>query len=223
MVCNALFLKLCRGYSSQPHAAIDHICQIHSDRDGNQVASMVQAYFQQLMGAAQPFSSHREFPVSVCARFQEGLDPHLQTGFCRYFPQHSVVQLLNTTNQQKTLQAMLQAAQQAKDDLHTVQRVAQEVVGMSQAFHASATGGLQTAASAFPSQAKKTLTCYSLDRNLPAVSHSPCGGGTQCPWSCFGCGGPHPYSKFCANEGHVIICPNRDNPGVRKNADRNIE
>jgi hypothetical protein len=107
-VCNALFLELCPGYSSQPHAAIDHICQIHSDRNRNQVASTVQAYFQQLMGAARPFSSHRDFPVSACARFQEGLDPHLQTGFCWYFPQHSVVQLLNATHQQKTLQAMLQ-------------------------------------------------------------------------------------------------------------------
>jgi hypothetical protein len=46
IVCNALFLKLCPGYSSQPHAAIDHIRQMHTDRDGNQVASTVQAYFQ---------------------------------------------------------------------------------------------------------------------------------------------------------------------------------
>ncbi len=46
MVCNALFLKLCPGYSSQPHAAINHIRQIHTDNDGNQVASTVQAYFQ---------------------------------------------------------------------------------------------------------------------------------------------------------------------------------
>jgi hypothetical protein len=34
MVCNALFLELCPGYSSQPHAAIDHICQMHTDCDG---------------------------------------------------------------------------------------------------------------------------------------------------------------------------------------------
>jgi hypothetical protein len=40
-VCIALFLKLCPGYLSQPHAAIDHICQIHVDHNGNQVASTV--------------------------------------------------------------------------------------------------------------------------------------------------------------------------------------
>jgi hypothetical protein len=110
-VYNALFLKLCPGYSSQPHAAIVHIRQIHVDRNGNQVASTVQAYFQQLMGAARLFSSQRDFPVSVCAKFQDGLNPHLLTGFRRYFPVYSVVQSLNATHQRKTLQSMLQAAQ----------------------------------------------------------------------------------------------------------------
>jgi hypothetical protein len=177
MVCNTLFLELCLGYSSQPHTAIDHIHQIHSDSNGNQVASLVQAYFQQLMGAAWPFSSQWDFPVSVCARFQEGLDPRLQTGFHWYFPQHSVVQLLNMTHQRKTLQAMLQAAQQAKDNLHAIQCIAREAVGMSQAFNASATGGLQPVAGAFPSQAETTLTRYSSDSKLQAASHPPCGGG----------------------------------------------
>ncbi len=214
-VCNALFLELCPGYSSQPHAAIDHIRQMHTDRDGNQVASTVQAYFQQLMGAARPFSSQQDFPVSVCAKFQEGLDPRLQIGFRRYFPAHSVVQLLNATHWQKMLQTMLQAAQQAEDDLHTVQHITREVVGMSQAFHAGATGGIQTVAGAFPSQANTMLTHYSSNGKLQAASHPLRGGGLQHPWLCFGCGGPHPYSEFCGNEGHVIICPNKDNPGVR--------
>jgi hypothetical protein len=120
------------------------------------------------MGAAWPFSSQHDFPVSVCAWFQEGLDPHIKTGFCWYFPQHSVVQLLNATHQRKTLQAMLQAAQQAEDNLHAIQCIAREAVGMSQAFHASATGGLQTIAGAFPSQAATTLACYSSDSKLQA-------------------------------------------------------
>jgi hypothetical protein len=94
-VCYTLFLELCPGYCSQPHAAIDHIHQIHTDYDGNQVISLVQAYFQQLMGAAHPFSSYREFPVSVCARFQDDLDPRLQTGFRCYFPQRCIVQSLS--------------------------------------------------------------------------------------------------------------------------------
>jgi hypothetical protein len=67
------------------------------------------------------------------------------------------------------------------------------------------------------------LTRYSSNGKSQAASHPPCGGGLQHPWSCFGCVGPHPYSEFCGNEGHVIICPNKDNPGVRENAACNIE
>jgi hypothetical protein len=118
---------------------------------------------------------------------------------------------------------MLQAAQQAENDLHAVQRIAREVVGMSQAFHASTTGGIQTVAGTFPSQAETALMGYSGDSKSQAASHLLRGGGLQHPWSCFGCGGPHPYSEICGNEGHVIICPNKDNPGVRENAACNIE
>ncbi len=161
-VWNTMFLELCPGYSMQPHAAIDHIRQVHTDRDGNHVVSMVQAYFQQLMGAACPFSSQRDFPVSLCACFQEGLDIRLQTGYRWYFLQHSLVQLLNATHQWKTLQAMLQAAQQAKDDLLSVQRVAREAMGLSQAFHAGAVaGGPPPTAGVYPSQAEKTMQGYS--------------------------------------------------------------
>jgi hypothetical protein len=68
-VWNTMFLELCPGYSMQSHATIEHFHQVHFDRDGNQVISMVQAFFQQLMDAACPFSRHRDFPVSVCAQF----------------------------------------------------------------------------------------------------------------------------------------------------------
>ncbi len=157
-VWHTMFLELCPSYSMQPHAAIDHIRQVLTDRDGNQVVSTVQAYFQQLMGAACPFSGQRDFPVSLCACFQDGLDTRLQTGCRRYFPQHSIVQLLNAAHQKKTLQAMLQAAQQAEDDLLAVQCVAQEAMGLSQAFHAGAVaGGATQIIGAYPSQAEQTL------------------------------------------------------------------
>jgi hypothetical protein len=189
------------------------------DRNGNQVGSLVQAYFP-----ACPFSSHRDFPMSLCAQFQDGLDPCLQTSYHCYFPQHGAIQLLNTTHQQKTLQAMLQATQQAKDDLHAIQRVAWEAVGMSQAFHAGRTRGLPPTAGAFSSQAKKTLSRYSSDGGLLAASLPGARGncGTQCSWTCFGCGGPHPSLKYHPNNGHVVICLNCNNPGVRENANKNI-
>jgi hypothetical protein len=56
-ICNTLFLELCPGYSNQPHAALDHISQVHYNRDGNHDVSGVQAYFQQMMNASHPFSS----------------------------------------------------------------------------------------------------------------------------------------------------------------------
>ena len=50
-VCNTLFIELCPGYSNQPHAALDHIRQVHSDRDGNPVVSSVQSFYQKLMSS----------------------------------------------------------------------------------------------------------------------------------------------------------------------------
>jgi len=233
-VLHTMFLELCPGYSMQPHAAIDHIRQVHTDRDGNQVVSTVQAYFQQLMGAARPFSGQRDFPVSLCARFQDGLDTRLQTSYRRHFPQHSVVQSLNAAHQRKTLQAMLQAAQQAEDDHLAIQRVAREAMGLSQTFHAGAVagGGATPAIGLYPSQAELTMRRYSGEGGTPG-SGTP-SGGTRTGWTCFGCGGNHPWSEFRGNRGggdrgrgdageHVVICPNRDNPGIREHAAKQIE
>ncbi len=98
-VCNTLFLELCPGYSNQPHAVQDHIHQVHFDHEGNQVISTIQAYFQQLMSTLCPFSGQCEYPISVGQKFQDGLDPCLTTGFHQFFPNHSVVHLLNATHQ----------------------------------------------------------------------------------------------------------------------------
>jgi hypothetical protein len=163
-VCNTLFLELCPGYSDHPHAALDHICQVHVNREGNQVASLVQSYFQQLMSAAQPFTNQRDFPISLCAKFMEGLDQRLIMGFRWNFPQHSIIQPLDAMHQQKILQEMLQAAQQAEEDYGSVQQAAREVVGLSQAF---VSGGASVGATTFPSQAEKTLARYS-----PGDGHS---------------------------------------------------
>jgi hypothetical protein len=108
-ICNTLFMELCPGYSSQLHATLEHIHQVHTNAAGNQVVSTVQVYFKQLMSAARPFSSQRSFPVSVCQRFMDGLDPHLLTGFCCCFPDHSIVQALDGSHQRCTLQLMLKA------------------------------------------------------------------------------------------------------------------
>jgi hypothetical protein len=149
-----LFLKLCPGYSNQPHTALDHIHQVYINHEGNQVVSLVQSYFQQLMSAARPFTNQQDIPISVCAEFMEGLNHRLITGFCWFFPHHSIIQSLNATHQRKILQEMLQAARQAEGDLVSVQRITRKAVGLSQAF---VTGGTSVGVAAFPSQAEKTL------------------------------------------------------------------
>jgi hypothetical protein len=140
-ICQTLFLELCPGYSNQPHMALDHIRQIHTDCSGNPVSSLVQAYYQQLMSASRPFSSQQDYPISVCARFQDGLELCLLTGFRCNFLQHIVVQSLNAANQWKVLQEMLQAAHQAEDDFLIITWVSCEAVGCSQAFPMTATSG----------------------------------------------------------------------------------
>ena len=225
-ICNTLFIELCPGYSNQPHAALDHICQVHSHCNGNSVVSSVQSFYQQLMSTSRRFSSEHDYPVSVCAHFQDGLDPDLITGFHRLFPQHSTVQSLNAAHQWKTLREMLQAAQQAEDDFLTVTRIARKAVGLSQAFSATTTGGdlgNQATAGAYPSQAETTLTRYSGGGGYSTDGSTPSGGGeSKRVYSCLSCGGHHPWSEFC-NGKHMVICMNANNPGVHENAQKNID
>jgi hypothetical protein len=227
-ICQTMFTELCPGYSNQPHAALDHIRQVHNDRDGNPVSSSVQAYYQQLMSASRPFSSQREYPVSVCARFIDGLDPRLLTGFRRNFPHHSVVQSLNAAHQRKVLQEMLQAAQIAEDDFLLITRVSREAVGLSQAFlgNSPAGGGqVNPVVGAYPSQAELTMQRYATGggQSTDGSATTPTGDrrGRRF-FACHGCGGPHPWTEFKNGE-HIVICPNRDNPGVRENAKKNID
>jgi hypothetical protein len=197
---------------------------VHYDHDGNQVISTVQAYFQQVMNASRPFSSSREFPISMYQKFQDGLDPRYTVGFCRFFPDYSVVQALASTHQRKTLQKMLAAAQQAEDDYALMQRIAREAIGLSQVFIAGAFHG-PAIAPAFPSPAETTLNRYGAGGGggyLPSPGNSTGGQGPAHIWTCFGCGGPHPWLEFKDGQ-HIVICPNKDTSGIRENATKNIE
>jgi hypothetical protein len=60
------------------------------------------------------------------------------------------------------LQLMLQAAEQAEDNFASTQRIAQEAIGLSQAFLTNATATSSTQqANVFLIQAETTLTQYS--------------------------------------------------------------
>ena len=107
------------------------------------------------MNAARPFTTERFYPISLCAKFMEGIDPRLVPGFRRNFPKHSTVVMLRADIQRKTLTEMLVASQRAKDDFASVQRAVRKAVGLSQSF---VTRGDTRSASAFPSQAETTLS-----------------------------------------------------------------
>jgi hypothetical protein len=123
---------------------------------------------------------------------------------------------------------MLQAAQQAEDDFLMITQVSREAVGLSQAFHTTATGGGNPAgaiAGAYPSQAETTMTRYARgsghSTNGSATTASG-GGKGKCFFSCHGCGGPHPWTEFREGQ-HIVVCPNQNNPGVGENAKKNVD
>ena len=155
------------------------------------------------MNAARPFTTERFYPISLCAKFIEGLDPRLVPGFRRNFTKHSTAVMLCADIQRKTLQDMLVAAKRAKDDCKSVQQATREAVGLLQSF-VSRSRGDTGGALAFPSQAGTTLTKYS-------STGGSC--GEKLPINCFGCGGPHPWSEYIGGK-HVVKFSNRSNPVV---------
>jgi len=67
-----------------------------------------------------------------------------------------------------------------------------------------------------PSVAEKTLQQFSGD-TTPGSE----GKGGYTP-ECFGCGGPHPWSKL-VNGKYVVICPHATEPGIKEKAELNIQ
>jgi hypothetical protein len=57
---------------------------------------------------------------------------------------------------------------------------------------------------------------------MDGLSKVPEEGGSRYP--CFGCGGggPHPWSHYQDGK-HIVLCPNKDNPGILDNATKNIK
>jgi hypothetical protein len=192
-ICATIFQQLCPGYSNQPHVALEHICQLAPGPDGQMVTASVIEYYQRMMNALRPFATEQMYAISVCDRFIQGLDRRLLPCFRRLYPAHSTIHNLNGAYQRQQLPTILVAAQAAKDKVKGVQDIARGLLG--QGFYTNATGD---DAAAYPSQAEKTLSCYSNG-----------GGGSdrgrnceQCPKECFGCGCDHSWMK-----NKKVMCP----------------
>ncbi len=208
LVLDSLFNQLCPGYSKEPHAALDHVCQTYDDANGNTVFSSVYEYYTQILAASCPFIDQEVLPVSICQAFIKDLDYCLMAGFRTHFPDYSKSHDCAAMHKRKILQEMLQAMLCAETGYNNIRAIALEASGFSgQAFTAQVNA----------SQAEKTITRYSNDNGSNRSS------GTQKgPLHCYGCGGPHPWSLL-KNGIHVIKCPNAGNPGIHENAKKVIK
>jgi hypothetical protein len=210
-LCTSIFAKIC---PSQPHAALDHIKQSYVDSEGNMVSTPVFAYYQRMMNGMWPFAGEARFPVSVCNMLMDGLNSRLVLIFRQNYKDYALVHDLQASFQCSKFLVILSAMQMSEDEVKSITAIAQSSVG-GQGFHANAM--------AFPSQAETTLTSYSQGGGYKSDGGSSAGGyrsdDTHASMgkadSCFGCKGPHLWMRD-----KKIMCPNRDKPGVRKEADK---
>ncbi len=151
-LCTSVFAEICPGYSSQPHAALDHIKQSYVDTEGNMVSTPVFAYYQRMMNGMRPFAGEARFPVSLCNMLMDGIDSRLVSIFRRNYKDYAVAHDLQASYQRSKFPEILRAMQLSKDEVKSITAIARSSIG-GQAFHADAM--------AFPSQAESTLTCYS--------------------------------------------------------------
>ena len=72
------------------------------------------------MNATRPFTMERFYPISLCVKFMEGIDPRLVLGFRRNFPKHITLVTLLADIQTKTPTEILVAAQRDKDNISSL-------------------------------------------------------------------------------------------------------
>ncbi len=203
-ICATIFQQLCPGYSNQPHVALEHIRQSVPGPDGQMVTASIIKYYQRMMNALRPFAPEQTYAISVCDRFIQGLNRCLLPCFPCLYPAHLTIHNLNGAYQCQQLPTILAAAQAAEDEVKGVQDIARGLLG--QGFYTNATGN---DAAAYPSQAKKTVSCYSNGRGGSNCSRDH----KQCPKECFGCGGNHSWMKN-------VVCPRGSNPAVIRRASK---
>jgi hypothetical protein len=231
-LCASIFNELCPGYSNQPQAVLEHIKQLYLDAKGNLVCTPVFAYYQQMMNAMHPFAGEAQFPKSVCNALIDGLDKRLMAILCQNYADHSLLHDLTASYQRSRFPAILQAMQSAEDKVQSISAIACSSVG-GQAFHVGIV--------AFPSQAERTLDCYSGGyQSDGGASDGYRSGGYQSDGGASG--GYCSEGGYCSNrlggprgdrelgqrdscfsckgihpwmKNGIVVCPNADKPGVR--------
>jgi len=195
-----VFLATAPNYTDQPEAALEHVYQVVTNNKGIKRCRSVQEYYTQFMAALQPFIKERSFPVNAAEKFKTHLDPALFPFFKQAYPSHSNVVDLNLSLQLTALRDMLSASQVAEETRRTISTAALTAVN-AQSFVSTGSAAVSVNAS----QAERTIGEYKKKEVI-----------------CFGCGGPHAWSKRGADDKYVEVCPNRDKAGVRALAQAKI-
>ena len=200
-IFSRVFLATAPNYTDQPEAALEHVYQVITDKEGVKTYRTVQDYYTQIMATLQPFIKARRFPVKPAEKFKSHLDPDLFVFFKQAYPSHTNVVDLDASLQLAALRAMLSAAQTAEDNRRTISKAAVTAVA-AQSF--ALTGASAVGVNA--SQAERTISEYKKGELV-----------------CFGCKGPHLWSKKQADDSYVVSCPNKDKPGVQAAAKAKID
>ncbi len=177
-------------------------------------------FIQRIINASPPFAVRKTLPISICNHIICNLDRQIIPSFCKLYPDHAMPHDLDGAVQQKKVQEILAAAQQAEDKVHQVQEIACGITGQS--FHYKVPPGTPTAETtatpitigAYPSQAERTLAKYEGKGSSPSAAKTPY---KHIPHKCFGCGAP---SHSFQDKDGKIICPYGYDPSVKANAER---
>jgi hypothetical protein len=111
--------------------------------------------------------------------------------------------------QQSILVDMLNALIKVENDLSNIRDIVRVEQRGGKQFHLSQ-------GQAHARVAEKTIQRYGGGEASTQPTYEP-----QGP-DCFGCGGPHQWSKL-TNGKYVVICPRANKPGVREKAELNIQ
>jgi hypothetical protein len=76
-----LHTQLCPGYSNQPYAVLEHICQTFTGTDGQPVTATLIEYYQCMMNTVRPFATQEYCRISIYDRFIQGLEKTLLPSF----------------------------------------------------------------------------------------------------------------------------------------------
>jgi hypothetical protein len=175
------------------------------------------------MNAMRPFAGDERFPVSVCNKLIDGIDQRLVPIFRRHYRDYAIIHDLRALYQRSRFPLILSAMKMAEDEVQSIATIARSSVG-GQAFTYNV--------GAFPSQAESTLSRYSSGYKSDGYSSGYKSDGSSGyrtnddsgsrglgrGHSCHGCKGIHPWMK-----NGVIVCPNRDQPGIRAIAEANYK